>query len=259
MSKPNLAKIARSTKLFMSKHSPEILTGLGIAGMITTAVLAVKATPKALELIDEQKEELGTDELTPVETVKTAWKPYIPAVITGTVSVACLIGASSVNLRRNAALATAYKLSENALADYKEKVVETFGEKKEKVVREKIAESKLEKQPVNESTVILTGKGNTLCLEPISMRYFNSDIDKIRAIIIKLNERMINDPFGNISLNELYDELGLELTDMGDSMGWNISKTKTIVVDFHAKLAQNNEPCIVMDYVNPPIYNYDSF
>ena len=69
MNKPNFSKIAKDAKRVLSKHSPEILTGIGLAGMITSTVLAVKATPKALKRIEEAKEEKG-EELTKVETVK---------------------------------------------------------------------------------------------------------------------------------------------------------------------------------------------
>ena len=43
-----LSKFVMDTKRMVYKHSPEILTGIGVAGMITSTILAVKATPKAL-------------------------------------------------------------------------------------------------------------------------------------------------------------------------------------------------------------------
>ena len=104
MGLPNLSKMAKNVQTAMSKRSPEILTGIGIAGMITTTVLAVKATPKALEIMGEEQErrkvegETKYHELLPAkDIVKLTWKCYIPAVVTGTISVACLIGASSVH------------------------------------------------------------------------------------------------------------------------------------------------------------------
>lgn len=256
MKKLNLTKFVKETQMLMSKHSPEILTGIGIAGMITTVVLAVKATPKAMELIDSEKRD--DTPLTTTEVVKVAWKPYIPAAISGTVSIACLIGANSVNAKRNAALATAYKLSEAALSEYKDKVVEVIGEKKEKVVREKIAEDRLEKNPVNNSQIFMTDKGNTLFLEPISGQYFRSDIEIVKKTINELNESMLNDPFGYLSVNDLYDALGLEQTSTGDDLGWCVSKG-IIKYDIHAKIAKNGEPCIVLDYTNAPVYDYNKF
>lgn len=95
MPKQSLASIAKGVRTAMKKHSPEILTGIGIAGMITTTVMAVKATPKALILLEEKKDELDTDRLEPKDIVKTAWPCYIPAAVVGSISVFCLIGASS--------------------------------------------------------------------------------------------------------------------------------------------------------------------
>ena len=143
--KQDFKGLVNKTKYFLGKHSPEILTGLGITGMLTSTVLAVTATPKALKLIENKKKELKTDELTTVETIKAAWKPYIPAVSTSFASVACLVCASRVNYKRNAALATAYSLSERTLSHYREKVIETIGEKKEKTIRDKVNQEEVEK------------------------------------------------------------------------------------------------------------------
>ena len=147
MNKSNLTQIAKSIRASIGRHSPEILTGLGIAGMISTTIMAVKATPKALILIENRKDEMEADKLPPLELVKTAWRCYIPAAVTSSLSVICLIGASSVNVRRNTALATAYSLSESALKEYQEKAIATIGEKKEKAVRDAIAKDKIEKNP----------------------------------------------------------------------------------------------------------------
>lgn len=257
MQKLNLANFMASTREFINKRSPEILTGIGIAGMITTTVLAVRATPKALELIEEKKDEDAVDELSPLEVVKTAWKPYIPATVTGVVSVACLIGASSANAKRNAALATAYKLSETALSEYREKVIETIGEKKEKAVRDKVAEERVKKNPVSKSEVIVTNNGTTLCFDPISARYFKSSIDKIKRAENELNKQMLHDISGYVSLNDFYDELGLDHTTIGDDLGWNVDKL--IDISFSSQLNDNGEPSVVLDYVVVPKSNFYKF
>lgn len=257
MRKPNLAKLVSNTRQFANKHSPEILTGIGIAGMITTTVLAVRATPKALQLIEEKKNEDWVDELSPLEVVKTAWKPYVPAAVTGVASVACLIGASSVNAKRNAALATAYKLSETALSEYREKVIETIGEKKEKTVRDKVAEERVKKNPVSKSEVIVTNNGTTLCFDPISARYFKSSIDKIKRAENELNKQMLHDISGYVSLNDFYDELGLDHTSVGDDLGWNVDRL--IDISFSSQLNDNGEPSVVLDYLVAPKYDFYKF
>ena len=257
MGKTNLATIVASTRQFVSKRSPEILTGIGIAGMISTTVLAVKATPKAMELIEEKKREEWLDKLSPVEMVKVAWKPYIPAIVTCVTSTACLIGASSVSAKRNAALATAYKLSETALTEYREKVIETIGEKKERTVRDQVAEERVKKNPVSKNEVIITGNGKTLCFDPISGRYFMCSIETIKRAENTLNKQMLHDISGYVSLNEFYDEIGLDHTSVGDDLGWNTDQI--IDIDFSSQLNDNGEPSVVLDYLVAPKYDFYKF
>ena len=252
MNKPDVTKSFNVVKSFTTQHSPEILTGIGIAGMITTTVLAVKATPKALKLMEDAQYEKGED-LTVPEKIKTTWKCYIPAAVTGVASVTCLVGASSVNLKRNAALATAYKLSETALLEYKEQVIDTIGERKEKEVRDKVAKKKVEKNPVSKSTVIVTDKGNTLCYDAVTGRYFKSDIETIKKVVNELNRRMICENY--ISLNEFYSELNLDNCDIGDDLGWNID-SGLIEPDFSTQLADDDQPCIVLSYNVEPRYDF---
>ena len=260
MGKSNMKTFFRKVKLSTAKHSPEILIGIGVAGFITTTVLAVKATPKALDLIaraDDEKFDNGHGEhLTKIEVIKVAWKPYIPVAVTGVVSIACVIGANSVNSKRNAALATAYQLSTAALNEYKDKVIETIGEKKEQTIREKISKDRIEQNPVANNTVYVTGDGDSLFLEPISKRYFKSDIERVRSVINTLNEIMYNDPFGNISLSDFYDDIGLERTDISDDIGWNIANG-SIKVEFHPAMSDNGKPCLALYYTTAPNWGFD--
>lgn len=251
--KKEIAKSFLSLKTAIKKHSPEILTGIGIAGMITTTVMAVRATPKALILIEERKEEIGAEKLEAMDMVRTTWACYIPAAITGTLSVACLIGASSVNARRNAALATAYTLSESALKDYQGKVIEMFGEKKNEAVKDAVAKDKVEKNPVVTREVIITEKGNTLCYDAISGRYFKSDIEKIKKAECELNRQMLDDMY--VSLNDFYYEIGLDSVKLGDELGWNVD-SGYIDLSFSSQLASDGTPCLVIDYSVAPRYDY---
>lgn len=172
MKKPNVTKIFNTVKKAVGKKSPEILIAFGIAGIITTTVLAVKATPKAMEKIKEaeknKKEEFDRDhgyseldtmfKLTKPEVVKATWKCYIPAAISGAASIACIVGANTVHSKRNAAIATAYKLSEKALTEYKEATIEEVGEEKVKAIKDRVAQKQLDNNPVNDSQVIITGR-----------------------------------------------------------------------------------------------------
>lgn len=267
--KLNVSKLCKDAKVMVSKRSPEILTGLGIAGMITTTVLAVKATPKAMKLLEEAKKDIfdnldpedipgnNTDytdiSLKPIEMVKVAWKPYIPAAITGVASITCIIGASSVHAKRNAAIAAAYNLSQTALTEYKDKVVETIGEKKEQAIKDKIAKDKIKKDPVSKSEVIVTGKGNTLCYDAFNSRYFYSDIDQIKRAINELNRIMLNQMY--VSLNDFYDELNLKHSGNGDELGWKLDDG-FVEVDFSSQLSDDGRPCLVIEYMVAPRYDY---
>lgn len=256
MSKFNARAIAKSARTSMAKHSPEILTGIGIAGMLTTTVLAVRATPKALRFIEHKADEerCHVEELKAAEKVKACWKCYIPAAATGVTSIACLIGASSVNARRNAALAAAYTLSDTAFREYKEKVVETIGAKKEELVQEKVAEEQVKKTPIDTKEVIIVAKDKPLCFDPISGRYFNADINQLKKAINELNGRILTSFCSYVTLNDFYDEIGLPHIDIGDDLGWNIDHRLELSISYVP--TDDGSPCAVIGHAVTPIYNY---
>lgn len=251
-----LSDVTKNVSSFTRKNSPAILTAIGISGMIASTIFAVEATPKAIKLI-EQRQKLQIEKLTPVEIVKTTWKCYIPSVVTCTLSAACIIGANSVHAKRNAALATAYTISETALREYRDKVVETIGEKKEQLVRDAIAKDKIEKNPVSKSQVILTEKGDTLCYDPWSSRYFKSDPEKLRRAINDLNYQLINE--GVVTLNDFYYDIGLTETKPGEILGWNINHGGQVSFRFSSQIADDETPCLVVEFINPPTYDYNYY
>lgn len=267
MDKTKLNKFILDARSAISKHSPGILTGIGIAGMITTTVLAVKATPKALKIIEAAEQDkydelhqddhsTGNEPLTVVETVKVAWKPYIPAIVTGVTSVGCLIGGNSIHAKRNAALATAYQISTTALKEYKAKVVETIGEKKERVIHDKIAEDKIKEKPISKNEVIFTGKGETNCYDILSGRAFKSDRNKIEKARNDLNYRMAGGQEMCISLNEFYYAIGLPPIPIGDDIGWRIDKG-LIDIYFASFLLDDDEPYMTIEFLVPPEHGYN--
>lgn len=273
MNKSHVTKFFKSINKGLTKHSPEILTGIGIAGMITTTVLAVKATPKALELIEEDRKkrihdatieearkwsEEGGIKIKPVEYVKMCWKPYIPAAITCAVSIGCLIGANSVHAKRNAALATAYQLSTAALSEYKDKVVETIGVEKEKTIRDAISKDKVENNPSSDTKIYITGNGTSLFYDPLSDRYFESDLENVRKVINDLNWKMTYGAEMYVSLSELYDELGLKHTKISDKIGWKVSDGN-IDLDISAQVSDDGRPCLVIDFLKAPTYDFDKY
>jgi hypothetical protein len=183
--------------------------------------------------------------MTPLEMVKLTWKLYVPTVVMGGATIACIIGSNSINLRRNAALASLYSLTETALQEYKEKVIETLGEKKEEKIKSAILQDKLEKDPVDEKQVIITGGGDVLCYESLSARYFRSSVEKIISIQNKFNHCLLSERY--MTLNELYDELGLEHCSLGERTGWS-TEFGLLDIKFESKIAANKEPCLVLEY-----------
>lgn len=235
-------------------YSPEILIGIGISGMIYSTVLAVQSTPKAMMLIKEKKKKLKKDKLKPIETFKAAFKCYIPSTTITVISVGCIIAASNINHKRNAALATAYSLSESALKLYQEKVIETIGEKKEQQIKDEVAKEQIARNPVTKNEVIITSGGNTLCYDCLSGRYFKSDIEKLRKAVNELNHMMLSDM--SASLNDYYDLIGLASIPTGDRLGWNANNA-LVELAFSTQLADDGVPCLVVDFQSRPQYNYE--
>ena len=269
----NVKPFVHACKVGMAKNAPTILTMTGITAMASSTYWAVKATPKALALKEkaevEKNKKAGTFKgdkvndwipLTKVEIVQTCWRCYAPAFITGVLGAACLIGANSMNLRKNAALAAAYALSETNFTEYREKTLEEVGEKKEEKIRNAVAEEKITKNPVNTSTVLETGNGDTLCYDAICGRYFKSSIEKLKSALNELNMELVQD--GYVSLNQYYDLIGLPDGMLGDDLGWSINDHhSTVQLDLSAQLTKDEAqtPCMVVAVKYGPIYNYDAF
>lgn len=261
---PKMPEFAQEFRNFLSKRSPEILTGIGITGMVTSTVLAVRATPRALILLDEEVCAQNPDKklydkdikkrismLSKKDIIRVTWKCYVPSATISALSIACIIGASKANLRRNAVLSTAYALSENALKDYQEKVIESIGENKERTIRDQLAKDRMERDPVTSKEVIITEKGNTLCYDSMSGRYFKSDADTLKKVENILDRRLRDEMF--ITLNDLYYEIGLDPISLGDDLGWHIDNGY-IELFFSSQLANDGTPCLVVDYHTKPLF-----
>jgi hypothetical protein len=248
----NFKSVAKSAIDMMQRNMPHILTSMAVTGAITTPILAVSATPKALMLLQDEEDYLGR-RLTKTEVFKTAWKCYIPATSVGLASIACIIGANSINTKRNAALAGLYSLTETAFKEYQAKVIETIGQNKEIKVRDDIAREHLVTNPVSSNGVIITGNGDILCYDSTTGRYFRSDIEKIRQVVNEINFRLRSEMW--ISLNEFFYELGLKEAGIGDEVGFHIDNGG-IEVDYSSQIAENGQPCLVLTYKVYPRHIY---
>lgn len=252
----NLSQMAKSVNRSLRKRSPEILIAVGILGMIGSTVMAVKATPKAIEVIENNTkldENGNKQEPTNIEKVKLCWKLYLPTAISAGVSIACIVGSNSVNAKRNAALATAYTLSETALRDYTEKVVETIGEKKEQEIKDAVAKDRFEKNIEKSRDVIIAGPGKMKCYDIFFDRYFESDVNSIKRAVAELNRRMNYENY--ISANDYFDELGIKECPMGSLLGWNLDRG-LIDVRFTSVLDENEVPCLAISHNVEPKPEY---
>lgn len=240
------------TKKAVSKNSSAILTTFGIVGFFGTAALTAKATTKAVKKIEraELKKEKSND-LSKKEIVTLVWKDYVPAFALGISSTICIISAQKINAKRTSSLAAAYKIASLSLDEYKEKVIETIGEKKAKEIDKKVSEKRLKS---SNNSPIIVGEGKVLCYDPCIDRYFESDMITIDAAVNKFNKRLLNEDF--LSLNEFYDELGVKHTKLGDDLGWNIGNDGLIEVTYDTCLSPDNKPCLVMNYRIEPRYDF---
>lgn len=252
--------LTKTAKRTLSRNSSKILLGLGIAGAFTAVGFAITATPKAMILLEEKKQELGVEKLDAKTIIKTAAPVYIPTAISMGVSTGCIIAASSVNDRRNAALAAAYTMSETALRSYQDKVVETVGPEKAKEIKEAVALDKMAKCPEAGSAPVATpvkpGIGNDFyndpvkCWESLSGTYFIASRNMLEKAINGVNKQLLSD--FRVTENDLFDYLGIDHNRNGDLLGWDTESTLAINTFYASKLDDEGMPCLVLDYATPP-------
>lgn len=248
-----IKSFAGALKDISLKKAPEILTGIGIAGFITATVLGIKATPKALTLIEAKKKELGKEKLKFSETVDAAWKCYIPSAAVTAVSATAIVGASSVNHQRNVALATAYSLSESAFKDYQEKVIEKCGEETHKEISKEVSP---EKENVN--LLMCASSEDYPCFDSISKRPFRSSVNKLESIANELNARIVEGD--TVTLNDYYYEIGLDNTDDGELRIWTQDYngvSNLIDLDIRGRVNENGVPYIYVGHHHMPKYLHE--
>ena len=157
---------------FLVEKSPEIFTGLSIVGVVNTAVLAVKATPKAMDRLDEAYSKKG-DKLTKPEVVKAAYKCYIPTAISGAVTIGFVLAANKAHLKKEAGLAAALSWFNDRYKDYKDEVAAKFGEETDREIESSIAQKQMvDNPPPGYLKKYAADDGKFLCYEPITDQYF---------------------------------------------------------------------------------------
>lgn len=243
----------------LSDNAPTILSGIAVAGVVGTAVLAVKATMEAKDVVDQENKAIWDDSerpaklLEPKEVVRLTWRIYIPTGLAGTATIACIIGGNAIGLKQQAAVLGAYTLVEGAFSEYKDKVHEIIGAQKSRKVDDEIQKDHLEKDLPVDNQVIITGLGEQLCYDSLTGRYFKSDIETIRKAANEVNARVLTEMYA--SQDEFYALLGLGSTTLGQELGWNIETRIDLVFTSH--LSEGQTPCLAIGYAKLPIYNFD--
>ena len=200
------------------------------------------------------------------DVVKEVAVLYLPSVLMGGASIAAFIAANSISVKRLTATSAALTATEEAFRTYKNKVIEQIGEKKAAEVVQKIVQEKVDKNPPTTednpagANVIITGDGETLFLDELTHRYFRSDIEKVKRVINSLNARLIREDY--ISLNDYYDEIGIDRCNLGEELGWSIMGEGQIDVHYTSVNAYKDSdketpiPCMAVGFHVEPRYHY---
>lgn len=243
--------VLRTIASFTDRNSPVLLTVAGTVGIFATAILTGKATLEAADKVRRLETNIDRP-LTKVEILEVSWRYFIPPAMVALGTTAAVIGMHNIHTKRATALLSAYTITDTALREYQSKVVNVLGEKKERALREEIAAEKIrENPPVNRETVII-GRGDVLCVETTTMRYFWSDMEKIRQAQNTINARIIHDMYA--SQNDFYNLIGIPTTTLGDQLGWNVDSMMEVV--FGSELDPEGKPCLAIDYRVSPRSDY---
>ena len=225
----------------IDQNKTSILTSIAISGVIGVIALATKATFEAVE--DLHAANL-TDDARVKDKVKVVWKRYIPTALVGSATIGCIVGAQKVGTKKAVAAQAAFAVSERLFSEYKEKIVEEIGPKKEQAVRDAIAQDRVTKDNQENKQVIVTGNGTVLCCEGYTGRYFTSDMESLRKAENNINAKLNSHDYA--SLSDLYYLLKIPETSISDRLGW--ASGKLLELEFSTTLTPNGQPCLVFNY-----------
>lgn len=258
---PQVVKGAKLVTSFATKNSPTIMTTIAVCSFGGAMYSAVKSVKKVMAIKEEAEEELSkTKKDEDIKKIKRAaaikvLKIVIVPIIFSLISVSCTIGSNVVNLRRQSALAAAYAISEQTLKDYDQKLEEVLGYKKAEKVREKVAETDM-KRHMGER--IYECGGDTLFFEPKTGRWFRSTYDKVRLVFTEARASLNGLEEDYITLNNVLENLGLEIADLGNVMGWNQGEDISINLNqttLYSDKFGHEEPACYMSYSIRPLKN----
>lgn len=238
-------KLVNDISRALKRNSTTIMSSTAIVGVVTTSYLAAKATIKASKKIDSFEALGGTadDRKERIkERTKLCWRLYIPTVASGAVTIGCIIGTNRVNNKRAAAAQAAFVLSERAYSEYRNKVIEEYGERKDQTLRDSIATDRVNHNPP--PNVMIAGPGNILCCELYTGRYFASDMESLRRAENNINSRLVRED--TATLDDFYYLIGIQPTSTSSDLGWNADKLMSL--EFTSVLTEDNRPCLAFNY-----------
>ena len=252
-----MSKLFNRSKMFVSRNVSTILTCIGGVGVVLTAVVAVKATPKALKCLEQAKEE-KKEELTTFEVVKTAGPVYIPAAVIGVSTIVCIFGANTLNKRQQAALMSAYALLDNSYKDYKKKVEELYGEGADMHVMTEVAKDKYVAEEDNPDY-----DGKELYYDLFSERYFRASSETVLKAQYAVNRKIHME--GSACLNDFYRELDIEATPYGEYLGWSSGTLMDITwndwLEFYHNKTEFDDglECCMISMSLEPLYDFEYY
>lgn len=251
--KLKLSILTKQAKKAVADNSPAILTALGVTGTLTVAYLTGKASFKAAEILAKEtakREVDGDPELDTWDKVDLVWREFIPAAGLAALTVSAIIGANHISTKRVAAFASAYSMAEKGFEQYKDKVLEKVGPKKEGEIRDEVAKQQLRDHPLGKSPIIVTGKGDHLCFDTHSGRFFQGDIEKVRAAVNDINFQILNGGSDYASLSDYWSMIGLDSTQGSDDVGWTTDKK--LECHYTSDLTKEGTPCMVVTFLSQP-------
>lgn len=195
---------------FIRQNKSSILAISGAIGMIASVGLAIRNTAKYKDIIHSK----DNNKIDNIERLKVAVPLYFPVVLLTSGSLACIIGATVLNVKHQRSMMAAYILLENSFKQYKDKVVELYGSDAPKKVETEITNDKFDEEKPQ-----MKNSENDLFYDEYRDEFFESTLDYVREAMYHVNRNFILR--GYSTLNEVYDFLNLSHTEQGDILGWS--------------------------------------
>lgn len=251
----NTEKLLSATRLYLKRNAPTILSCAGAVGVVLTAITAANASLKAMYNVDEV--EWGERRtLNKKEAFLVAAPAYIPTVLVGSATIACIFGANLLNQRQQSALVSAYMLLDTAFKDYKAKTAQLYGEDADQKIRSEIVKDKYKDAPV-----VVRSDETMLFYEEHYGHIFERTMLEVQDAEYQLNRKLAKD--GEVSLNDFYRFLGLNENEIGDALGWSqecICDFYTPAwIDFEHELVTLDDgmECYIINILVSPVAGYD--